>query len=137
MAYTTRTHGDSQPVFAFDIQNGAQTGTIASAATVQIQGPKLDFFKILVKDVSATAIDLRAQLGTLAAVESIVKATQQLATIMLYQVEGDTSGQVSVAVYPTGAWTTSTLQSALQGLGTVNGADMSGTVVTNGAFKLA
>ena len=56
---------------------------------------------------------------------------------MLYQVEGDTSGQVSVAVYPTGAWTTSTLQTALQGLGTVNGADMSGTVVTNGAFKLA
>ena len=137
MAYSTRTHGDSQPVFALDIQNGAQTGTIAAAATVQIQGPKLDFFKIMVKDGSATAVDLRAQLGTLAAVESIVKATQQLATIMLYQVEGDTSGQVSVAVYPTGAWTTSTLQTALQGLGTVNGADMSGTVVTNGAFKLA
>jgi hypothetical protein len=64
----------------------------------------------------------------------------------MYQVEGDSTGQLSIAVYPSGAWTAATLQTSLQALGnvqitssdgTVTGVDVSGTLVTNPGFKLA
>jgi hypothetical protein len=153
MAYFPPFNGDSQPVFALDINNGAQTGAITSAALVQMDGPKLDFFKILVKNGSDAAIDLRGQLGSYSggvfnpgAVNQINSAIQQTATIAKYQVEADTSGQISIAVYPAGAYTAASLQTALRALGnvqvtssngTVAGVDVAGTVVTTAGFKLA
>lgn len=137
MSGFTRTHGGSQPVFAIDQLNGTQTGTITADATVQIAGPKLDFFKVMVKDGAAAAIDLRDQLDTGGVVEVVIRSVTQLATTHFYQVEGDNSGQLSIAVYPTGAWSASDLQTALQALGTVNTKDVSGTLVTNDGFKLA
>ena len=153
MAYFPPFNGDAQPVFALDISNGPQTGTISSDALVQMAGPKLDFFKILVKNGSATAIDLRPQLGsytsgvfTPGVVVQLNQDIQKTATIAMYQVEGDNTGQLSIAVYPSGAWTAATLQTSLQALGnvqitssdgTVTGVDVSGTLVTNPGFKLA
>lgn len=154
MAYFPPFNGDAQPVFALDINNGPQTGNIGSTdALVQMAGPKLDFFKVLVKDTSATAIDLRTQLGsysggvfTPGVAVQLNQAVQNTATIAMYQVEGDNTGQISYAVYPSGAWTAATLQTALQALGnvqitasngTVTGVDVSGTLVTNPGFKLA
>ena len=154
MAYFPPFNGDAQPVFALDINNGPQTGNIGSTdALVQMQGPKLDFFKVLVKDGSATAIDLRTQLGSYSAgvftpgvVVQLNQDVQKTATIAIYQVEGDALGQISYAVYPSGAWTAATLQASLQALGnvqitasngTVTGVDVSGTLVTNVGFKLA
>ena len=153
MAYFPPFNGDSQPVFALDINNGAQTGAITSAALVQMDGPKLDFFKILVKDGSAAAIDLRNQLGNVTAgvftpgvVNQINSAIQQTATIAKYQVEADTSGQISIAIYPAGAYTAATLEDTIQALGnvqitasngTVTGVDVSGTLVSTAGFKLA
>lgn len=153
MAYFPPFSGDSQPVFALDINNGPQTGTITGDALVQMAGPKLDFFKILVKDTGAAAVDLTTQLGSYSAgvftpgvVNQINQAIQRTATIAFYQVEGDTTGQISVAVYPQNAWTATSLQTALQGLGnvqvtasngTVTGVDVAGTVVTQPGFKLA
>ena len=154
MAYFPPFNGDAQPVFALDINNGPQTGNIGSTdALVQMQGPKLDFFKVLVKDGSATAIDLRTQLGSYSAgvftpgvVVQLNQDVQKTATIAIYQVEGDALGQISYAVYPSGAWTAATLQTSLQALGnvqitasngTVTGVDVSGTLVTNVGFKLA
>lgn len=155
MAYFPPFNGDAQPVFALDINNGRQTGTISADALVQMQGPKLDFFKVLVKDTGATAIDLRPQLGNYSGggtvfnpgvVVQLNQAVQSTATIAIYQVEGDNTGQISYAVYPAGAWTAGTLQTALQALGnvqitasdgTVTGVDVSGTLVTNPGFKLA
>jgi VCBS repeat-containing protein len=152
MAYFPPFNGDAQPVFAMDINNGPQTGTISSDALVQMAGPKLDFFKIMVRDGSA-AIDLRPQLGTYTSgvftpgvVVQINQDIQKTATIAMYQVEGDALGQMSVGVYPSGAWTAGTLQASLQALGnvqitasngTVTGVDVSGTLVTNPGFKLA
>lgn len=132
-----KVHGGSQPVFAIDQLNGTQTGTISADATVQIAGPKLDFFKILVKDAGATAIDLRDQMDTGGVVEVLIRSITQLATVHFYQVEGDGNGQVSLAIYPTGAWAAADMQTALQALGTVNTKDVSGTLVTTGGFKLA
>ncbi len=154
MAYFPPFNGDSQPVFALDINNGPQTGNIGSTdALVQMQGPKLDFFKVMVKNSGATAIDLRTQLGsysggvfTPGVVNQLNQDIQKTATIAIYQVEGATTGQISYAIYPAGAWTAATLQTSLQALGnvqitasdgTVTGVDVSGTVVTQPGFQLA
>lgn len=154
MAYFPPFNGDSQPVFALDINNGPQTGNIGSTdALVQMAGPKLQFFKVLVKNTGGTAIDLRTQLGGYSAgvftpgvVNQLNQAVQLTATVAMYQVEADANGQISYAVYPAGAWTAATLQTALQALGnvqitsssgTVTGVDVAGTLVTDPGFQLA
>jgi hypothetical protein len=153
MAYFPPANGDAQPVFALDINNGAQTGDISSAALVQMAGPKLDFFKVIIENTSSQAIDLTNQLGnvtngvfTPGVVVQINQAIQQTATIAMYQVEADTTGQISYAIYPSGAYTAATLEAAIQALGnvqitasngTVTGVDVSSSEVTNVGFKLA
>lgn len=153
MAYFPPFNGDAQPVFAMDINNGPQTGTITGDALVQMDGPKLDFFKVIVQNGSNQNIDLTTQLGsysggvfTPGVVVQINQCIQKTATIAKYQVEGDSSGQISYGVYPQGAWTAATLEAAIQALGnvqitasdgTVTGVNVSGTDVTNPGFKLA
>jgi hypothetical protein len=153
MAYFPPANGDAQPVFALDINNGAQTGDISSAALVQMQGPKLDYFKVIVQNGSNQAVDLTNQLGnvtngvfTPGVVVQINQAIQRTATIAMYQVEADSSGQISYGIYPAGAWTAATLDAALKALGnvqitasngTVTGVDVAGTDVTTSGFKLA
>jgi len=153
MAYFPPFNGDSQPVFALDINNGPQTGTITSPALVQMAGPKLDYFKIIVQNGSNQAVDLTAQLGsysggvfTPGVVNQINQCIQRTATIAMYQVEADSTGQISVGVYPQAAWTAATLDAALKALGnvqitasdgTVTGVNVSGTDVTTAGFKLA
>jgi len=153
MAYFPPFNGDAQPVFAMDISNGPQTGTISSDALVQMDGPKLDFFKVIVQNGSNQAIDLTTQLGTYSSgvftpgvVVQLNQAIQRTATIAKYQVEADSTGQISYAVYPQDAWTAATLDAALKALGnvqitasdgTVTGVNVSGTDVTNVGFKLA
>ena len=153
MAYFPPANGDAQPVFALDINNGAQTGDISSAALVQMAGPKLDFFKVIVQNGSQQAVDITNQLGnvtngvfTPGVVVQINQAIQRTATIAMYQVEADTSGQISYGIYPAGAWDAATLDAALKALGnvqitasdgTVTGVNVSGTDVTNVGFKLA
>jgi hypothetical protein len=143
----------SEPVFALDINNGSQTGDISSPALVQMAGPKLDFFAIIVKNAGTQAQDLTNQLGNITsgvftpgAVVQINQAIQRTATIAMYQVEADSSGQISIAVYPQAAWTTTDLQAAIRALGnvqitasngTVTGVNVSGTDVTTAGFKLA
>ena len=154
MAYFPPANGDAQPVFALDINNGPQIGNIGStAALVQMDGPKLDFFKVIVQNGSNQAVDLRNQLGNVTSgvftpgvVVQLNQAIQNTATIAMYQVEGDTTGQISYAVYPAGAWDAAGLQTALQALGnvqitasngTVTGVNVAGTLVTSPGFKLA
>jgi len=160
MAYFPPFNGDAQPVFALDINNGPQTGNIgATAALVQMDGPKLDFFKLIVQNGSNQNIDLRDELGSYSAgvfdpglVQIINQSIQQTATIAKYQVEGDTSGQISYAIYPSGAYTAATLQAQIRAItngstagnvqitssnGTVVGVDVTGSDVTTSGFKLA
>ena len=151
MASIYRQNGDSQPVFALDIQNGAQTGNIGStSALVQMAGPKLDFFALVVENASNQAIDLRNELGNTSdpgVVQTINTPIQQTATIAFYQVEGDATGQISYGIYPTGAFTDATaLGNAVTALGTVSitnsdsptrTVDVSGSQSTDTGFKLA
>ena len=153
MAFFPPANGDSQPVFALDINNGPQTGQISSAALVQMAGPKLDFFKVIVENAGSQAIDLRNQLGNVTSgvftpgvVNQINSAIQRTATIAMYQVEADTSGQISYAIYPSGAYTAGTLEATIQALGnvqitasdgTVTGVNVRSSEVTDVGFKLS
>jgi hypothetical protein len=153
MAYFPPANGDAQPVFALDINNGPQDGVITSAALVQMAGPKLDFFGVVVQNGSQQNIDLQNQLGNVTSgvftpgvVVQLNQNIQTTATIAMYQVEATSAGQISYAVYPSGAWTAATLQASLRALGniqitasdgTVTGVNVTGTDVVNVGFKLA
>ena len=153
MAVFNPANGDAQPVFALDINNGAQQGLITSAALVQMAGPKLDFFKVIVQNGSQQNIDLQNQLGNVTSgvftpgvIVQLNQSIQETATIAMYQVEAASAGQISYAVYPSGAYTAATLQAALRALGnvqitasdgTVTGVNVTGTDVTDSGFKLA
>jgi hypothetical protein len=139
MASFTRTHGNAQQVFHIDTQNGSLSGALAASAPVNVTGPKLDFFKIIVENAGNAAQDLQAQVGTGLAVEAILTEIQQKAGVYIYQVEDDSTGQISVGIYPTDAYTAATLQASIRtltsaGTGAINCA---GTDVTTGNFKLA
>ena len=137
MAEFTRTHGNAQQVFHIDTNNGALSGALTESAPVNLAGPKLDFFKILINDGSA--VDLQAEVGTGLAVEAILKDIQQTSTVAVYQVEDDTSGQISVGIYPTGAYTASSLQTSIRTLTAAgsNSVDCSSSTVADAGFKLA
>ena len=139
MAEFTRTHGNAQEVFHIDTANGSLSGALATSAAVNVTGPKLDYFKIIVENASNAAQDLQAQVGTGLAVEAILQNIQQIAGVYIYQVEDDSTGQISVATYPTGAYTTATLQTAVRTLTAAGSGsiDCSGSDVTTGNFKLA
>ena len=139
MAYFTRTHGNAQQVFHIDTDLGSLSGALATSGAVNVTGPKLDFFKIIVENVSNAAQDLQSQVGTGLAVEAIIQNIQTNSGVYIYQVEDDSSGQISIATYPTGAYTTATLQASIRtltaaGTGSI---DCSGSDVTSGNFKLA
>jgi hypothetical protein len=153
MAYFPPANGDAQPVYALDINNGPQQGVITAAALVQMAGPKLDFFNVVVQNGSQQNIDLQNQLGNVTSgvftpgvVVQLNQSIQTTATIAMYQVEAASAGQISYAVYPSGAYTAATLQAQLRALGniqitasdgTVTGVNVTGTDVVNVGFKLA
>lgn len=104
MAIFPRTNGDVQPVFALDTANGKILPTTATAGTpVNPQGPKLDFFTLTANATVA------GEQGVSEYVDAVLKAVQQTATIATYQVD---AAQISLAVYPTGAYTAATLLTA-------------------------
>lgn len=113
MAYTTRLHGDFKPVMNLDTAayTVGAVNAVTSAATVQPQGPKLEFFTIA---LASLATD-----GTVLA--TCINAIQQLATIHLYEVTDTGTDTIAIGVYPVGAWTTDTLDTATGGT-TSNGA---------------
>ena len=133
MAGFTRTHGDAQPVFAMDVQNGpVAPSTAADGTTTNFIGPAFDFFGF---DLGAAPT---TQLGVDEMVAQVMVSIEQLSTVMMYAVQATANTtNMSVAVYPVGAYTAAALQAQVRALGTVNGYDLSGAVVTNVGFRLA
>ena len=125
MAQFTKTNGDLLPVINYDSPSYTNSGAnaVTSAATVQPQGPKLDFFT-----VTATG----ALTGT--QVNLIIQATQQLATVYLYEYTDDTNDSLAMAVYPTGAWTTGTLDTAIEAVLTAASLSNSLTTTASATF---
>ena len=126
MAQFTRVNGDLQAVFHLDTPAFTNNGVNALTANVavQLQGPKLDFF-------TATG---NGSLTT-TQVATGVQTIQQLSTIYLYQYGNSTNNTFAVALYPAGAWTASTLQTAL--LATSGPAWPVGSTVATGATFLS
>ncbi len=133
MAGFTRTHGDAQPVFAMDVQNGpVASSTAADGTTTNFIGPAMDFFGF---DLGAAPT---TQLGVDEMVAQVMVSIEQLATVMMYSVAATANvTNMSVAVYPVGAYSAADLQTQIRALGTVNGYDLSGATVTNVGFRLA
>jgi hypothetical protein len=109
MAQFTRTNGDYLPVINYDSPAYTNSGVnaVTSAATVQPQGPKLDFFTIT-KDTGAF---------TTANINTIVQTVQQLATIYIYEYTDASDDTFAMAIYPVGAWTTTTMDTAVTAAG--------------------
>lgn len=138
MAEVTRVNGSAFGVVHND-RSATGSGAISADETVILNGPQMDFFKIIVKDVSGNVEDLRDELDAGEGVEAIFeKITNGGANIEMYQVEGDTTGQISVAIYPAGAYTASTLQTAVRTLSAAgsNNLDCSSSDVTDPGFEL-
>ncbi len=105
MAEFTRVSGDLKPVLNYDASEYTNTGAnaVTSAATVQPQGPKLEFF-------TATANGAVSTTQLVSAINTI----GQLATIHMYEYTDTTNDTLAVAIYPVGAWTTTSLAAALE-----------------------
>jgi hypothetical protein len=136
MAGFNKVHGDARPVVNLDSKQGFKNtdNTFSDSTGIAINpaGPKLDFFCIDFDTDSPVN-----QMGTGGAIQAVLTCIGQLATVHMYQVNDTTdANQMSVAVYPTGAWTENSLQDAIEGLGTVNTYDMSGAMVVDNGFKL-
>ena len=122
MAQFTRTHGDYQPVLHIDAAayTVGAVNAVTSGATVQPQGPKLDYFTV---SASSTSHFSTTQ------VNIMVETIQQLATIYIYEFTTATPDTFAFAAYPTGAWTTTSLDTAIQAAFTA--ASVSNTVVSS------
>jgi hypothetical protein len=108
MAVFTRVNGTTQPVFALDVANGSIAGTanINVQGPVQLAGPKLDFFSLTPNAAMTLTGNVNGYLN------NVLTAVQQLGTIATYQVSA--TGVLSLAIYPSGAYTTTTLVAAAQ-----------------------
>ena len=107
MPSVTRVHGDFKPVANYDKADytvGA-VNAVTSAATVQPQGPKLDFFTIVLASLATN--------GTVLA--DCINAIQQKAVIYMYEVTDTGTDTIAFACYPTGAWTAGDLDTATGG----------------------
>lgn len=122
MAGFTRVNGDFKPVAVFDAQEYSNTGVNVgtSAATVQPQGPKLNFFTFTAAG-ALTASDLA----------SLFQTVQQLATVHIFEYTDAANDTVAMAVYPVDGWSAASMQSALQALG---GNFAAGTVAATATF---
>lgn len=96
MAQFTRVHGDFKPVMNYDAPDYTvgSVNAVTSAATVQPQGPKLEFATVTFTGSGTTGTQI---LDT-------INAIQQLATIYMYEFTTDTNDTLAVAFYPIGAW---------------------------------
>lgn len=109
MAQFTKVNGTTQPVFALDVANGSIAGTanVAAQGPVMVSGPKLDFFSLTANAALTNAGNVNGYLN------NVLQAVQQNGTIAFYQA-GPTAGLISLAIYPSGAYTTATLVAAAQ-----------------------
>jgi len=107
MAQFTRTNGDYLPVINYDSPAYTNSGVnaVTSGATVQPQGPKLDFFTIALASLATN--------GTVLA--ECINVIQQKAVIYMYEVTDTGTDTIAFACYPTGAWTTGDLDTATGG----------------------
>jgi hypothetical protein len=100
MAYTTRAHGDFKQQMNYDTSDYTvgSIDAVTDDATVQPQGPKLEFYTI-------TGNGSTSNVQTYANV--VISTIQQLSTVYLYEFNtSPTDATLAIAAYPVGAWGT-------------------------------
>jgi hypothetical protein len=104
MAQFTKVNGDFLPLINYDSPAYTNSGVnaLTSAATVQPQGPKLDFFTI-----TGNGSQIADNIAT------VFQTVEQLATMHIYEYTNATDDTLAIAIYPVGAWTTTSLDTAL------------------------
>ena len=105
MAVFTKTNGTTQPVFHMDTGNAQIVGTsnIAAAGSVNFQGPKLDFFSVVANASLISSGNVNGYINNL------LQAIQQKGTVAMYQVSPAAPTILNLAIYPTDAYTATTL----------------------------
>jgi len=105
MAQFTKTNGTTQPVFNMDTANGniAGTANIAATGSVNFQGPKLDFFSFVANASLVSSANVNGYIN------NVMQAVQTKGTVAMYQVSPAAPTILNLAVYPTGAFTSTTL----------------------------
>ena len=108
MAQFTKANGDFLPVLRLDADSYTNSGlnAVATGLTVQPQGPKLDFF----------TVEAAGALTTTDVFNGII-TIQQKAIVYIYEYTDAAQDTLAFAVYPTGAWNTTDLDTDLQALG--------------------
>jgi hypothetical protein len=105
MAQFAKVNGDYKPVLNVDAGSYVNTGAnaVTSNVSVQPQGPRLSFVTVE-GDGALTG----AQVG------GIIRATEQLATVHIYEFNVDNAGSgnstLAIAFYPIDAWDTANLE---------------------------
>ena len=112
--------------------------TSAIGETDNFIGADINFYHITLKDNSASAVDVRTELGFDEAVHNVIRAVLDRGTIVHQRIDNANSGIIDIAMERAG-WTAATLQTAIRDLGAtvgVNDKDLRGTVVTETELKL-
>ena len=105
MAGFTKTNGTTQPVFHMDTGNAQIVGTsnIAASGSVNFQGPKLDFFSVVANASFISSANVNGYIN------NVLQAIQQKGTVAMYQVSPAAPTILNLAIYPTDAYTATTL----------------------------
>ena len=112
--------------------------TSAIGETDNFIGADINFYHITLKDNTASAVDVRTELGFDEAVHNVIRAVLDRGTIVHQRIDNANSGRIDIAMERAG-WTAATLQTAIRDLGAtvgVNDKDLRGTVVTETELKL-
>ena len=112
--------------------------TTAVGETDNYIGADISFFHITLKDNSASAVDVRTELGYDETVHNVIRTVLDRGTMVHQRIENASTGRIDIAMERAG-WTASTLQTAVRELGATvggNDKDRRGSVVTETELKL-
>jgi hypothetical protein len=126
MAKFARVNGDLLPVLNYDSGQYVNSGpnAVQAGATVQPQGPALAFF---------TVTGVGALTGTQASYA--IRATEQLATVHIYQFNNAVNDSLAMAIYPIDAWNITDLQANVRASLTAAGQPNAVTVTGGATFS--
>lgn len=126
MAKFARVNGDLLPVLNDDSGQYVNSGpnAVQAGATVQPQGPALAFF---------TVTGVGALTGTQASYT--IRATEQLATVHIYQFNNAANDSLAMAIYPIDAWNIADLQANVRATLTAAGQPNAVTVTAGATFS--
>lgn len=121
---------------------GDGKGWVSTAAGASFIGKQPLALAIVIQDSSLGKANLASELDVNLAVPAIINAIEANATVLAYQVEPGSSGNLSVILEGAAGLTAADVQAAIRGgapsgLYGNNSVDASGTVVVNRGLKLS